>query len=231
MFNQNGRAVSIHPYGNILHIPEGLDVPQSPHHEFRFAHFHQSATHVVIAAFDGHFYPGKRNVVSLEFIGIYLHLVLLHKSPDAGHLGHTRYAHQPIAQVPVLNRAELLQIVFVPAIQHVFVHPTHSRGVGAQGGSDSLGQASGHVIQIFQHPAARPVQIGSIFENDVHKRETEEGIPAYCFGIGHGQHGAGQRVGYLIFHHLRCLTGIFGKNNHLHIAQIRYGIHRRLQGH
>ena len=49
---------------------------------------------------------------------------------------------------------------------------------------------------------------------------VEEGIAPHRHRTRHGQHGGGERIGDLIFHHLRCLAGEAGFDNHLYIGQI-----------
>jgi hypothetical protein len=110
------------------------------------------------------------------------------------------------------------------ALQGVFVDPADTGGIGTQGGGHPLGQAAGNEIQVLQHTAAGPVKVGTVLENDVDERNAEKGEPAHHLGKGYRQHGRGQRVGDLVFHHLGRLTGVFGKDDHLHVGQVGNGV-------
>ena len=71
-----------------------------------------SATHFFVAVADDLHHFVKRQIVGQELIGIDVHLVLLHKPANGRHFSHTGNAFQPVAQVPVVERAQLSQVVF-----------------------------------------------------------------------------------------------------------------------
>ncbi len=113
--------------------------------------------------------------------------------------------------------------------QRVFVNPSHAGGVRTQSGGDSGRQAFGNEVQLLQHPAARPIQIRAVFENDVDEGKPEKGISANHFGERNGQQGGGQRIGDLVLDDLRGLAGKLGEDNHLDVAQIRNRVQWRAQ--
>ncbi|PJE78577.1 hypothetical protein CI610_02489 [invertebrate metagenome] len=91
-------------------------------------------------------------------------------------------------------------------------------------------QAGLHLIQIFQHPGTGPVHIGAVFKQDINVRRAKHGSTTYIHCPRHRHHGGGQRVGDLIFHQLRCLTGEVCFDNHLHVRQVGQCVHRRVSG-
>ena len=60
----------------------------------------------------------------------------------------------------------------------VVLEPTDTRRIGAQRGGDACGQATRRGVQIFQHAAASPVEVGAVFEDHEHERDAEEREPA-----------------------------------------------------
>ena len=55
----------------------------------------------------------KGMLYAKQSVGIDVDLVLFDKAAHAGHLGHPRHALQPVAQRPILERAQVRQILFV----------------------------------------------------------------------------------------------------------------------
>ena len=64
---------------------------------------------IEVGPFDRLHQHGDGDIVGLQLVGIHRHLVLLDKAADAGHLGDAFHRSQLVAQVPVLQRAQLLQ--------------------------------------------------------------------------------------------------------------------------
>jgi hypothetical protein len=180
---KDGNPPVIHLQRHGIKVVDALDIPQPPDHEFGLAHFHQAAAHIRVAALDGHADFLDGDVVGPQLVGVHDHLVLLDISADGGHLGHPRHAGQFVAQKPVLDGAQLRQVVAV-ALQGVFVDPADTGGIRTQGGVTPLGQAAGNEIQVFQHTAAGPVKVGAVFENDVDERNAEKGIPRTTLANG-----------------------------------------------
>ena len=227
--DQDGRAVLVHPDGRVLYVLDGLDVAQTSHHELGLAHLDQSAAHVVVAALQGRAYFRQGNVVGQQLVGIDLDLVLLDVTADGSHFGHPGHAHQLIAQKPVLDGAQLLKVVPVSAVDHIFEGPADAGGVRSQGGRHAAGKPIRHIVEILQDPAAGPVHVGAVFEDDVDERVAEERIAAHGFRKGHPQHGRRERIRDLVFDDLRGLARIFGEDDHLHVAQVGDGVYGRAE--
>src|SRR5262249_1766175 len=75
---------------------------------------------------------------------------------------------------------------------------------------------------------ARPIEIGAVLENHVDERNAEIGEPAHDPRLRHAQHRGGQRIGDLVLHHLRRLSGKLGVDNHLHVGEVGDRIERHL---
>ena len=225
----DGRAVRIHADGDVADVVDGLDVAQRPHHEFALRHLDQAAADIVVAAPDGVLHLRERDVVEGQLVRIHFHLVLLHIAAHAGNLGDAGHRLQRVAQIPVLDGAQLGQVVLAALVhQRVFIDPAHAGGVRPQRRRDARRQELGGIVQVFQHPGAGPVHVRAVLEDDVHEREAEERIAAHHLGVRHGQHRGGQRVGDLILDHLRCLPRVLGEDDHLHVGEIGNRVQRHL---
>ena len=224
-----GVAVFVHPDRRVLYVLDGLDIAETPHHKLGLAHLNQPAAHIVVAALQGRAHFRKGNVVGQQLVGIDLDLILLDIAADGSHFGHTRHTHQFIAQKPVLDGAQLLKVVPVSAVEHIFEDPADAGGVRPQRGRHPAGKPVGHIVEILQDPAAGPVHVRAVFEDDVDERVAEERIAAHGFRKGYAQHGCRERIRYLVFDDLRSLSRILGEDDHLHIAQVGDGVHGRAE--
>jgi hypothetical protein len=92
-----------------------------------------------------------------------------------------------------------------------------------------FGHAPGGEVEVLQHARARPVDVGAVLEDDVDEGRAEEGKAAHHLRLRHRQHGRGQRVGDLVFHHLRRLPGVFGVDDDLHVREVGQGVDGRSQ--
>ncbi len=156
------------------------------------------------------------------------HLVLTNHAADAGHLGDAGQALEFVAQEPVLQAAQLRQVVLSAAVdQGVFVDPADARGVRPQRRLGGGGQAALHLVEIFQHPRPGPVEVGSVLEQHIDEAVAEEGIAAHGLGARHRQHGGGQGIGDLVLDDLRRLAGIGGADHHLYVGEVGQGVDRR----
>ena len=211
--------------GHVADVLDGLDVPEAAHHELGLGQLDETAADVVVAALDGALDLPQRNPVGQQLVGIDGHLVLLDEAADAGHLGDAGHAGQLVAQVPVLDRAQLGEVAAAAGVdEDVLVDPADAGGVRTEPRLHPLGQAVTGEAQVLQHAAARPVHIGAVLEDDVDEGEAEEGVPPHRLGVGHGQHRRAQGEGHLILHHLGRLPRVLGEDDHLHVRQIGDGV-------
>ena len=111
-------------------------------------------------------------------------------------------------------------LAIVTRVQNVLINPSDPRRVRPELGLDSRGQAILREVQVFQHAAARPVQVRSLVEDDVDHRGFEHALTADGLGVRHAHQRGGQRIGDLILNHLRRLAGEVGDDDHLHVRKI-----------
>ncbi len=113
-----------------------------------------------------------------------------------------------------------------PIDQRIFIDPTDAGGIRPQCGSDAIGQASTYVVEVLKDARSGPIQVGTVFEDDVDEGKTEEREATYVRRIRYREHRRCQRIRDLILHDLRCLAGILGKYNNLYIGQVGYCVER-----
>ena len=185
-------AVGGHRQGNIVDILKTADIAAAAHHVLGFRHLHHASADIVVGLPDGFLHLAQGNVVAQQCIGVDFYLVLLDEATHRGHFRHTRHGLQGVAQVPVLDGAQVGEVVVATAVdQGVFKHPADAGGIGAQGRCDPVGQAARHVVQRLQYPRAGPVHIHVVFEDDVNEADPEEGIAPHHLGVGYRQHRRG----------------------------------------
>ena len=162
----------------------------------------------------------------MQFLGIDDDLVLLNEAADACDFGDALGLGQLIAQIPVLDRAQLGERAL--RTEHdILVNPADAGRVGPERRGDPFRQPLGGKIQIFENARARPIKIGTVLEHDIDERHAEEGEAAHHLRARHREQCRGQRIGDLVLDHLRRLAGIFGVDDDLRVGEIRNGIERR----
>src|SRR5205807_3692076 len=105
-------------------IAERTQIAQTANHVFRAAHFKHSPADFIRARPDFFNDGRKRDAIGAQFIGIDIDLVLLDESPDGRDFGNTWNGFELIAQIPILNAAELGKTAPVGAVhENVFIDP------------------------------------------------------------------------------------------------------------
>ena len=103
-------ALRIDGDGDGLEIVERLDVALAANHELGLRHLDQAPAGLDVGALDRLADLRERHAEGAQLLRIDLDLVLAHEAADRGHLGDTLETHQVVAQVPVLDGAQLGQI-------------------------------------------------------------------------------------------------------------------------
>ena len=170
----------------VFDVLPAAQIAAAAHHVFGLGHFQRAAADVAVGIADHLGDAHQRDAVNLEFRRVDRDLVLLHEAADARHLGHPRRLGQLVAQIPVLQGAQLGQRLVLG--QHgVLVDPADPGGVRAKRRRDAFRQLAGDRIDVLQHPRARPVDVGAVLENDVDEGGAEEGEAAHDLGFRHRQ--------------------------------------------
>ena len=168
---QNGSSIAPHAQHDPADILQISDVTQSSDHELPLGNFQQTPTDVAVAPLNGPANLGNRNVVGPKLVGIDGDLILPDKAPYAGNLRNPRDRGKLVLQIPVLDGAELAEIVPV-RFQDIHECPPDSGGIGTQSRRDPGGKALGGVVEIFQDPTAGPIDVGAVFEKDGRQRSS-----------------------------------------------------------
>ena len=229
ILEQNWRTLVIDAHGNIAQIIQVINIAGRAHHVFGLGHFNHRTTDFLVTPLYGPFDLGQWQVIGAQAVRIEHHLVLLDHATDGHDFGHTRHGLQFVFQEPVLDTAQLGKVVSAGTVnQGIFIDPADTGRVRPELGPGRRRQLAGYLAEIFQHARARPVHIGTVLEDNIDIGIAEEGITTHIGRLGHRQHGRGQRIGHLVFHHLWRLPGKVGFDNHLHIGKVRQRIERYL---
>jgi hypothetical protein len=108
------------------------------------------------------------------------------------------------------------------------IYPPDPGGIRAQSRINSGGQLAAYIIEVFQNPGPGPVNIGTVFKDDVDQRQAELREAAHDLGFGDGQHGGGERIGNLVLHHQGSLFRKFCRDYDLDIGKIRDSVNGKI---
>ena len=133
VLEQQRCAVAIYPQGNGLEVGHALQVTTDTHHVFRLRHLHHRCANFLVAAGDGVLDMTQRNVERAQFVRVHCHLVLPDHASHRRHFRNSGHTLQFIFQEPVLQAAQLADVVPARAVlQGVDIHPAHPGGVRTQ---------------------------------------------------------------------------------------------------
>ena len=224
VLQQHRRAV-LGPERDLLQVLDALEVAMATDDVFGFGHLDRAAADVHVAGANGVTDLRERDAVGAQALRIDDDLVLLREAADAGDLGHAGRLGDLVAGEPVLDRAQLGER-FLRALDDILIDPADAGGVGTERRRHAGRQVLLGEVQVFEHAAARPVDVGAVLEDDVDERDAEVGEAPHGLGPRHADHRRRQRIGDLVLDHLRRLAGIFGVDDDLGIGEIRDGIER-----
>ncbi len=222
---QNRHAVRADAHGDLFQVIEVLDVALDAQDEFAFGQFDRTPADLAVAALDGLAHLAQRKVVGAELGRVHRHLVLLHEAADGGDLRDARHGGELVLQIPVLNRAQFGEIA-VGGIDGIHERPADAGGIGAERGRDALGQLPADAAQILQHPAARPVGVGAVVENDIDERVAVERVAAHHFRPRHGKHLGRDGISDLVLDDVRRLAFPRRVDDDLRVGQVGDGVER-----
>ena len=154
---------------------------------------------------------------------------MLYKAADARDLRNAGDAFEAQFNDIILNGAQFGKIMAACLINDsIGKPPAKARRIGTKDGIHISGNFIFHSLQIFQHPASRPVDIRPFLENYVDEGTTEIGKPSDSLYLRGGKEGGGNGIGDLVFHQIGASACPFSVDNDLGIAQIRKGIEGRI---
>ncbi len=223
------RAFLVYAERDVGEVLLVLQVAGRADHVLGFAHLDDGAAGLLVAVADRVLEPRQWNAEGAQLVGIDHDLVLAHHAADRRHLGDARHRLQLVLQEPVLQAAQLREVVLAGAVhERVLEDPADAGCVGSERRLRILGELPRDLAQVLEHPRAGPVEVGAVLEDDVHVGIAEERIAAHRERFRHGQHRRRERIGDLVLDHLRRLAGERRLDDDLHVREIRQGIDRRL---
>src|ERR1700693_755878 len=151
IFDENRGAV-LRRDGNGLKVAQGMQIAEAANHVFRSAHFKQAAAHLIGAGANFFNDRAEGNRVIAKFVRIEIYLVFANESADSGDFGDARNSFQLVAQIPILETAQIGEAALVAAIdERVFVYPACSRRVRTDYGMNVGGEAARDLLHVFQN--------------------------------------------------------------------------------
>ncbi|MNF41891.1 hypothetical protein D3C84_229290 [compost metagenome] len=210
-------------------VVEGFQITRGAHHELGFRQFQHRAAGFLVGPADGVRHLGLGDAQAGQLDRVELHLVLLDHAADGRHLGDVGQGLQLELEEPVLQRAQLRQVMLTAAVdQGVLVDPADPGGVRPQRRFGAGRQAALDLAEVFQHPRTRPVEVGVVLEQHIDEAVAEERVAAHGLRPRYREHGGGQRIGHLVLDDLRRLARIGRADDHLHVGQVRQRIDGRV---
>src|SRR5579875_1083723 len=225
--DQHRNPVARGGYGNIIKVLQRVEVTEATDHVFGSAEFEQPAAHFVSALAHAINHPGKLDVIGAELVWIKIHLELLYESSDGGDFRDAWHGFELIAQIPILKGAQIRQAVLVIVInKHVFVDPSRSGRVRPDHRMDVWRQLTLNLLEVFRHPRPRPVEIGSILEDDEDVGISKHRLGADSLYARRGEHRGNDRVCDLVFNDVGWFSWPLGEDDDFHIRDIWQRVER-----
>ena len=211
---------------DVFHIG---DQTKTTHHELHAVLFDGLAADIEIRLTNGHHDHAHRNADGAHLLRVHLDLILANETAHTSHLGHARHCIQLIANVIVLQRPQLAQIITVPTrwidIEVVLIDPPKPRGIRPQLRLHTCWQIErSHTLHDLL-PCRRLLDF--IIEDHIHQREPKHARRSHGLHTGKSLKAYGQRIRDLILDLLRATPHPIGKHDYLVFAEIGQSIHRR----
>ena len=171
----HGHIIRVQAQRNPAKILQRLEVTGRPHHVLGFAHVQHRAASFLVGFADGLHHLCLGDAAIGQGQRIELHLVLLDLAADGRDFGHIGQGLEFELEEPVLQGTQLRQVMLAAAVnQCVLVDPANASGVRPQRRFGRCGQARLQLAEVFQHPRARPIQVGAFVEQHIDVAVAEE---------------------------------------------------------
>ncbi len=202
VFYINRRAAHIGSHDDILQIRFRCDVAPATDKVFGISLLDQPPPHILVGSLDCVHDFGNLDVVGEQFGRIQVDLVFPYQTADGSNLGHPLNGIQLIANEPVLQGTQLLQVIPF-SLDGVPEHMPHTGAVRTESRGHAGGEERSGVIEPFQYPGPGPVNVGLVFKDDVNHGKAERGRGPYGTHLRQPLQIGCQRIGNLILHNLR----------------------------
>jgi hypothetical protein len=213
---------------DVLEIGHAAHVADAAHDVFGLPDLDEPSADVVVRAAHSFDDGIERHVARGHLDRIEIDLVLLDESADARNLGHAIDGLQSELQVPVLDRAELAEVVIL-RLQRVPEDVADAGALGAETRSDAIGQQRADVVQSLEHARACPVDVDVVIEDDVDEREAEHRLRAHGFEVRQSLKIRCERICDLIFDELRRTPRPVDVDDDLVVGDVGDRVERRAQ--
>src|SRR5260370_6170653 len=214
---------------NVFDVGDAFDVAAATHEIFRGGDLEGFAAYVGVARLNRTDNVAERDVVGDERVWVEIDLILLYEAADRRDFRDAFHRLERVTQIPILNGTQRRQIMFSTIVnQRVFVHPTDARGVGSDDRVYALRQRAAHRIQIFNDARSRPINVGTVLEDDVNERFAEHRFAAHELYFGRGDEDRGNWISDLVLDQIGRTSLPIRVDDHLDIAQIGNCIERRV---
>ena len=189
----------------------------------RAAQFEQAAAHFIRAGANFVDNRRKRNSISAELVGVEVDLILPHEAADGGDFGHARNGLELIAQIPVLKAAKVRETWLMARDRRGRIHTPIPRRLHRGRWSDARlrGRFALICCRYSTHAGARPVEVGSVLEDDEDIRIAEHGLRAHGLYMRRREQGRDDGIGDLVFDDGGRLALPFGVDDDLQHPRCR----------
>ena len=175
----------------------------------------------------------QRDAVGPQGFGPHVDLVLQRRAADRGDFGHAGGRVELRGDVELVERPEPRRVhrVCRAGLDGVPEDLAQGGGVGGQSGRHALRQEAccRALVQLFQHPLAGEIEVDVVLEDDRDHREVEFGGRADGLDAGQPLQFERQRIGDLVLDLAGAAAHPVGEDDHLVLAQVGDGVHRRVE--
>src|ERR1700731_2290002 len=138
-----------------------MNIAEAANHVVGSRHFEHASTDFPVAIADLVDHRFQRDLEREQPIRIELNLVLLYEAAYRGYLRNAGHGFERIADIPILQAAEIGETLSMALIdESIFIHPARAGRVRSDHGIDASGKLASNLLQVFQHAAAGPVDVG-----------------------------------------------------------------------
>ena len=182
-----------------LEVLDALHVAAAADHVLAPAELDEPAADVVVALADRGDHRVERDLERGEGVRVHRDLVLPDLAADGGDLRDPRDALDRVAQVPVLEGAQLVgRVLAAPIHERVLVDPPDARGVGAELHLHVRRELLGDLGQVLEDARPRPVRVRPVLEDHVDVAEPEVREAADRLHLRRAEEGGGDGIGDLV---------------------------------
>src|SRR6185369_1217486 len=162
----NRRAAHVGRHDDVLQVGLGFHIAAATDQILGIALLDQLAADILVGDLDRIHDLGDLDVVGEELCRVEVDLVFTHQAAYGGYLGHPLDGVELVAHEPVLQGAQLLQVVPF-AFDGVPEDMTDTGAIRTKGWDHTGRKQGGCVVQPFENAGPCPVDICLVLKNDI----------------------------------------------------------------